>query len=165
MKRIILVAVMGTLSLAGCVRQPMTGTVCIEPFATTGFRTSNPVEVKQDIVDSIRDSMPAAFKKQIEAETYLTAESNCSKADFIVSGRIAVVDTAIVSGRDFIGRGVSSRTFGVGIESKIRDNKTSVIVSKYEGYENPTLLEDTLYFLSRKVIQGIKYQKGNESVQ
>jgi hypothetical protein len=161
MKRVVLVVVAGTVMLAGCFRHSNTGTVCVEPFATSGFRTSNPVEVKQDIVDSVRDSIPSAFKKQMEAETYLTSESNCAKADYVVSGKITVVDTAISSDRDLfiIGRSHASRTFGVGIECSIRDNKTSAILSKYEGYERPTLLEDTLYFLSRNVIQGIRYQK------
>lgn len=152
MKLIIMILVM--LMLTGC--HGIVRTVCIEPFSTIGYRTSNPVEVKQDVVDSVRDEIPFTFKKQMEEETWLTVVPDCSKAEFIMSGKVTVVNTSMYASKFkdiFIGlvKNQSTRAYGVGVESVLKDKKTGVVVSTFEGYEKPALLEDTLYYLSRKI--------------
>lgn len=159
MKSIVLTIVVAGI-LTGCANW-RTGTICVEPFTTIGFKTSNPIDVKQDSVDYIRDQIPEIFKKQIEAETKLTVEADCSKADYVVSGRVEKVDTAIQgsSGMNIFGgyRSISERTFGIGIQGLVKKNITSETVFIFDDYQHYSTLNNTLWALSRKVLYGAQY--------
>lgn len=166
MRRIILIAVIASM-LAGCAKW-RTGTICIEPFSTTSFKTSNPIDVKLDSVDALRDQIPGVFKKQIEAETKLRIESDCSKADYVMSGMVSDVDTAMQGSLTsalfipalLIGQSTyTERTFGIGIQGSVKNNKTSDTVSKFDSYQHYGTLNNTLWALSRKAIYGAQYDE------
>lgn len=150
MKRIVLIVIVAGV-LSGCAKW-RTGSVCIEPFTTTGVKTSNPIDVKQDSIDYIRNQIPDVFKKQIEAETKLIVETDCTKADYVVSGRVGNIETALQGSSKY-----SERTIGIGIQGVVKNNKTSEILSKFDEFQHYGTLDNTLWALSRKVIYGAQY--------
>ena len=70
MKRIIFVIIVVSLMNVGCHKVQRTGTICVVPFTTAKFKTTNPIDVKQDAVDAIRDLLMTAIQSKIEEESY-----------------------------------------------------------------------------------------------
>jgi len=160
MKKLVLVIV--AVLLAGCHGQVRTGSICVEPFSTAGFKTSNPIDIKQDIVDALRDQIPPYFEPSIEKYTKLKAVSDCKTADYTISGKINTVDTEMTGHglNIFTGGPTSSgRTFGLGVQGTIVDNKTSKIISTFDMYQHESTLEKTMFTMFRDITHDINYVK------
>lgn len=166
----LIIMVVCAVMLAGCHGQVRTGSICIEPFTTTGFRTSNPIVIKQDVVDVLRDQIPYHFKPSIERETLLKVVSDCANADYSISGRLHTVDTSTQGNNalsQFISLGAMSSvsTFGLGIQGVVKNNKTSEIISTFDTYKQFGTLENTIWALSRVIIADIKYDNSKEALK
>lgn len=165
MKKLILAA-MVAVCMTGCASQKIqrTGSICLEPFKTAGFKTSNPIDVKQDTVDAIRDQMPPWFKQRIEEESPMKFVEDCSQADYKITGRITTVNTSMQGAtyvNPFFGNrtNVSHRSFGVGVVCTTYDIKTASIISVYEDYEHGKNLDESLENLAHEFLHTIDYVK------
>ena len=56
-----------------------------------------------------------------------------------------------------MGASSSERTFGIGIQGVVKNNKTSEIISTFDTYQRYGTLENTIWALSRVIIADIKY--------
>lgn len=148
MKKVAAVLLMIGLTI-GCAKVQRTGSICLEPFATAGFKTTNPVDIKIDTVEAIRDQIPAWFKRRIEEESLIKFVDDCSQADYKITGRLTQVDTAMQGG-SYInpwtgGRNnYSQRSFGIGIVCTAKNLKTAEVISEYDGYKHRKNLDDSL---------------------
>jgi hypothetical protein len=164
MKKLIMVMILVTLA-AGCGRIKRTGTVCVEPFSTNNFKTSDPVEVKQDTVDAVRSQLKPAIEKRIPDKTDMTIVDDCNKADYKLTGRIHTVNTAVQGSRTVISLfpgdigTISQRLFGVGIKSTLTNVKSLEIILEYDHYHNIEKLDTTLDHLAEDLSRNLEYVK------
>jgi hypothetical protein len=87
------------LVLVGCAPHAMrTGAICIPPIATDDFGTSDPVEIKQDVVDQIEPNLRRAIIERIHSDTSLKVDKKCGPTDYILNLKFDRVD-AMTSGR------------------------------------------------------------------
>lgn len=139
MKRIIFVIIVVSLMNVGCHKVQRTGTICVVPFTTAKFKTTNPIDVKQDAVDAIRDLLMTAIQSKIEEESYFKVADDCTKSDYELTGRLHTLNTAIQGsgGRNFFGVGnwsYSERSFGIGYTCTVKNIKTGKIVMRREDF-------------------------------
>jgi len=152
------------LLITGCQKNYRTGSICIEPFSTNNYKTSNPVEVKQDIVDAINEQIPPALRNKITENSKLIIDTDCTRADYKLTGSLTAVNTALQgsSGKNFFLGGrwhYTQRSFGVGIICSIKNNNTLETILRYENYEHSEDLEETLDNLADEIVDQIKYGK------
>lgn len=163
MKKLILA--IGMLILAGCGRAYRTGTVCIVPFTTANFQTTDPIDVRQEVVDSIAIQIPPAIANKLLDNTQLKFATDCSKSDFTLSGRLHTVNTAQVgsSGLAFFGGrwNYSQRQFGLGIDCSAKDNKTGEIVMNYDDYKQDKNLQETIISMADDITEELNKDKKN----
>ena len=138
MKKLI-VMLLFTSVVFGCGKAHRTGTICVVPFTTAKFKTTNPIDVKQDTVDVIRDQLMTAIQSKIAEESYLKVIDDCAKADYELTGRLHTLNTAMQGsgGRNFFIGGnwsYSERSFGIGYVCTVRDNKTGKIVMNRDDF-------------------------------
>lgn len=161
MKWIVLIV---TLSLvAGCGKTYRTGTICVEPFVTAKFRTTNPVDVKQDVVDAIRDQLQLTIENKLNEESKLAVIADCARADYTLSGKIIKLDTAMQGsiGKSFFGgiQSYSQRSFGVGYACTVKDNKSNEIIMTRDDYMHRRNLESNLDSIGGDLAEDLRYSK------
>lgn len=88
MKRImaILVLVMTAGMLVGCAGGPMrTGKICVTPVTSAGYTTSDPIEIRPDIVQQVVIMLQAEIIAQLGQEKSLSYIEDCAAANFILT--------------------------------------------------------------------------------
>lgn len=111
-------------------------------------------------MDSLRDQIPAGFKPYIESRTSLKVVADCKNANYVISGRVSIVETEMSNfGINILTGGATStaRTFGIGVQGVIKENKTSEVISNFEDFQHYSSLQKTFYNLADVVIDGAKY--------
>jgi len=148
--------------VSGCAKQVYkTGTICIEPFKTVNYRTSNPVDVKQDVVDMIGTQILPELEKRILQQSKLKI-NECIKADFKLVGSVAKVDTVLTSVRKvgWVSNWVDTqRAFSVEVKCALINNLDQKIIDEFEKSGKRDNLEQTIDSLTDDIVGEIKYVK------
>ena len=160
MKRLILVIVAVALMNAGCHGVQRTGTICVVPFTTAKFKTTNPIDVKQDAVDAIRDLLMTAIKSKIEEESYFKVADDCTKSDYELTGRLHTLNTAMQGsgGRSFFFGGnwsYSERSFGIGYACTVKNIKTGKTVMSRDDFMHRGKVDSNLDSIGGDIVEDL----------
>lgn len=95
--RVLLLVIMVFMTTACAPTQYRTGSVAINKFSIDDYRTNNPMHVKKDVAEHIRDELHSNIVKSIPKDTKLTVSESCETADFELTGRFEEINSKIDS--------------------------------------------------------------------
>lgn len=156
MKAIIVCIVL--LIISGCSQAPFrTGIVCVQPFETNRYSTSDPVEVKQDVVDKIELQLRKDIVQEILNNTKLTVLRECLEVDYILSGYIRRVDTQInQQTKGFLRKtSVSNRFYSIGATGDLKDKNNKQVIA-FDSDQSENSLHDVLEHIANDIADAIK---------
>ncbi|KAA0894263.1 hypothetical protein [Oryzomonas rubra] len=148
-----LAVILMCIFVLGCSKPYRTGSVCVEPFLTSNYSTSDPIVVKQDIVDAIEPHMRKEILKQILKGTKLQTKSECTSVEYILSGNIVSVDTGSVQRNMFAGQRYSSQNYTIEVAGTLKSVKSNSDVTKFNVSSSGSLIDSSL----RKTLEEIGY--------
>ncbi len=135
----------GMMMLSACSFPP--ATICVMPTDTTQADNDNPLDIKQDTIDYVGKRVTKEFKKQLEDNWLLRRThtmhvvDDCSQAEYSLLSRIKTINNGS-SSESTTGfslgiastSGTSSRSFVLGLDGTIKDNKTNTTVATFKTH-------------------------------
>ncbi len=129
-----------------------TGTVCVKPFDSTGYSTSDPVEVQSETVNHAIGAIKTAIEIEIGNESKLTVSENCSTADYILQGRLVRIG---VIGQRLL-HGKSERRFSFEASGNLLDTKKGLPVAYFNESTGEDEYEYSVNDLAEDIVKEIR---------
>ncbi len=134
-----------------------TGKICIEPVASTGYSTSDPIDIRQDVVTQAADMLHREMITQIGKEPNLSYVTDCTGADFILITKLKSLDAEMHGSRNFwTGRITSERAYTMGVVAHLDNGKKEPIKSDIFVDEDGDKLSETVAHISENIIDEIR---------
>ena len=160
MKRycILLLALLISACASTTQKVERTGKVIIMPFETTDFVTSDPVDIRQDVVESVRDNLRKRLEHYLLRDSKMVAGVDCDGDSMKLVGKIREVNAETDHNYRFV-MVKSTRKFEVAIKGQLlrcRDNSEVVDFRQEEDGDN---MKDIIDQLAEYVVDEIRYEK------
>lgn len=158
MKRIVLALVVCTV-LAGCGTPAVmrSGKICIEPVTSTGYSTSDPIDIRQDVVTQAADMLHREMVTQIGKEQSLTYVPDCTGADFVLITKLKSLDAEMNGSRNFwTGRITSERAYTMSVVAHLDNGGRKPIKSDIFVNEDGDKLSEIVTHISENIIDEIR---------
>ena len=151
-----LVLLISVLNIVSCTSVPhRTGTIVINKFETKGYRTNNPVHVKDDVVEKLRDDLHARILQYLTMDSKLRLATDCSSGDYELTGTFEDVDAFIDSHWRLVTITVEQK-FKVGVDVKLLRCSTKEVVVETDPDESDEDMKAIINEIAEDIIKDIR---------
>lgn len=153
--RVLTTLLLALVALSGCAAtQPRTGTIVVQPFATTDFRTNNHLQVSPEAVSRMERELNQHILKELKNESKLTIGKDCMTADFELTGKIDEVKAKFDSHWRVVTVTVNQE-FAVNVLAWLKDCKTGKVLVESERSEDDEDLSNALDNIAGSIVKDI----------
>jgi hypothetical protein len=145
---------------AGCAPHvTRTGTLCVPPISIEEFSTSDPVEIRKDVVAQIEPGLRKGIIDWICQDTDLKVDKKCGVTDYILNLKLERVDT-MTSGR--VARTIlgtytaSNRLYKLTVSGTL-DKPGGEHVAPIRGESDMKPLDETIKDIAEEVTDGVQH--------
>jgi hypothetical protein len=142
--------------ISGCSTAPFrTGSVVIDKFDTSKYRTSNPVFIKADVADYVREHLHDGLRQYLLQDSKLTIAENCSSGDYRLVGRIKEINTDVESHYRFVTVTVNNN-FEIDAEGELVSCKSGDKIAEFSVSKDEDRMDKAVDELAEKIVAKIR---------
>src|SRR5690242_9735796 len=85
--------ILSLFTVTGCSLAPLrTGSIVVDKFSIDSYKTSNPVSIKKDVAEHVRDGLQREILRSVMEDSKLSIANSCDHADYRLVGTIKEIN-------------------------------------------------------------------------
>ena len=142
--------------LVGCT-QPVpyrTGTIVLQKFGIEDYKNPNPVAIRKDVAESLRDTLHRELLAELQDESKLKIGKDCGDADFELTGRFVSINQELDSHYRFVTVTVEQK-FEVGVQGQLKRCRSDEVLVTFDEMEDDEDMSNLLDNLASYIVSEI----------
>lgn len=154
--RLFSIVLLSAMIVTACTPAPLrTGSLVINKFGIEDYKNPNPVAIRKDVAESLRDGLYRELLTKIKEDSKLNIAQDCSTADYELTGRFERINSKIDSHYRLVLVTVNHQ-FEVEVEGLLRRCRSGEVVTDFSASEEKEDMENLIEKLADSIVKDIR---------
>lgn len=141
------------INLTACSQKTFrTGTIYVTPFDIAGYKTSDPVDIREDVVKGARDNLKKEIERAVLENSRMQLATECARGGYKLTG---IIDEVNVETQRRLYK--SFREFEVEIYGKLIRCDNEQVLEDFSASKSKNDMADLLESLAEKIVKHVQY--------